>query len=592
VRSCAALAIALAVLTGVAAPGSGSPLSARTAPTPETIAGVPVASVPSALRQPFAEYEAENAVHDGSVVGPDRRFGTLPAEASGRRAVMLSRPGNGVTFRLSRAANALVVRYAIADSADRGERNGSIGVYVDGRRIASLPVTSRYGWFYGKYPFSNDPADGRGHHFFDHSRLLLERPIPAGTAVRLAFEPTDGIDWIAIDLADFELVPPPPPPPPNALLLTDFGADPTGTTSSTQALTRAVAAATARMRPLWIPPGRYRIDGHITLDKIEIVGAGMWRSVLFGDRIGLYGRTGGPASRNVRLRDFAIIGDVRERVDTDQVNAIGGAMSDSRIERLWLQHVKVGLWFDGPMDNIRVSGLRIFDVTADGLNFHRSVSNAVIERSFIRGTGDDGLAAWAGGGQNSAIAFRDNVVVAPVLANGIAVYGGRDIVISGNLIADTLTEGGGIHIGNRFDAVPVAGTIRIDGNIIVRGGSFDPRWKFGVGALWFYALDAPIAAHILVSRLTISDSSEDAILFLGKSVSHVAFSRLRVRGAGGPVFTMRSPGSADATDLRADGVRIGLRRCDKDFRLTIARSPGFPAPADRACAPGPAISGR
>ena len=35
----------------------------------------------------FAEYEAENGVTNGRIVGPDRTFTALAAEASGRRAV-------------------------------------------------------------------------------------------------------------------------------------------------------------------------------------------------------------------------------------------------------------------------------------------------------------------------------------------------------------------------------------------------------------------------------------------------------------------------------------------------------------------------
>ncbi len=51
-------------------------------------------------------------------------------------------------------------------------------------------------------------------------------------------------------------------------------------------------------------------------------------------------------SRNAYLSDFAIEGDVRERVDTDQVNGVGGALSDSTVDGLYIRHTKVGLWFE------------------------------------------------------------------------------------------------------------------------------------------------------------------------------------------------------------------------------------------------------
>src|SRR6185295_19845645 len=72
--------------------------------------------------------------------------------------------------------------------------------------------------------------------------------------------------------------------------------------------------------------------------------------------VGFYGRyVADGGSRNVHLRGFAIEGDVRERIDTDQVNGVGGAMSDSTIDGLHIRHTKVGLWFDGPMTGLTVT---------------------------------------------------------------------------------------------------------------------------------------------------------------------------------------------------------------------------------------------
>jgi hypothetical protein len=57
-------------------------------------------------------------------------------------------------------------------------------------------------------------------------------------------------------------------------------------------------------------------------------------------------------------------------------------------------------------------------------------------------------ASWAEKLANHDVIIRHNTVVAPILANGVAIYGGHDIVVSDNLISDTLTEGGGLHLGN------------------------------------------------------------------------------------------------------------------------------------------------
>ena len=72
--------------------------------------------------------------------------------------------------------------------------------------------------------------------------------------------------------------------------------------------------------------------------------------------VGFYGKdasVGG--STNVHLSGFAIEGDVRDRIDTDQVNGIGGALSNSTIDGLYIQHTKVGIWLDGPMTNLKIT---------------------------------------------------------------------------------------------------------------------------------------------------------------------------------------------------------------------------------------------
>jgi len=438
-------------------------------------------------------------------------------------------------------------------------------------RSTLFPYTSlfRSGWFYGRYPFSNDPRQGRPHHFYDEARLLLGRMLPAGTRVRLTIEADATLPWYAIDLADFELVAPPAEAPAQAVSIVDFGADPAGRREASGAIEAAIAEGRRRGVAVWIPPGTFRLERHIIVDRVTISGAGPWHSVLRGRGAGLYGRNAPRGSERVVLRDFAIIGEVRERIDTAQLAGIGGALGGgSELRNLWLQHHKVGVWLDGPMRGLAVRGLRILDNAADGLNLRRGVSDAVVEDNFVRNSGDDGLAAWSHRDANHNLAYRNNTVVAPGLANGIAIYGGRDITVAGNVVADSLTQGGGIHLGNRFDAVPLGGEIRIDDNLIVRGGSFDPNWRFGVGALWLYALDAPIAARIRVRNLELVDSTLPALHVIGKRIDGLTLDTVRVRGAGGAVMQAQAPGSVVVRNVVAEGVAgAGLTACDPGFAL-------------------------
>jgi hypothetical protein len=503
----------------------------------------------------FLEYEAENGATNGRVVGPDRTFTTLASEASGRRAVLLERREDFVEFTLAAPANALTVRYAVPDGPEGKPVDARLGVYALGLRIADLAVTSRYCCYYGRYPFTNNPADGSGHHFFDHARILLDKVLPAGTVVRLMGGPRNRAAWYAIDLVDFEMVPAPLSRPSHSLSVVDFGADPNGELDSREAFAKAIAAASSDGRPLWVPPGHFRLDGHIQIDRVEIAGAGPWYSILHGEGVGLYGHDAPHPSQAVDIHDLAIIGEVSERDDHKPLAGIGGALGGgSRIRNLFIQHVKVGIWLDGPFDGLAISHILVFDTTADGLNLHRGISNVVVEESFFRNNGDDGIASWAENLANHDVTIRHNTVVAPILANGVAIYGGHDIAVSDNLISDTLTEGGGLHLGNRFSAVPLSGKFSLKGNMVVRGGSLDPRWHIGVGAVWLYALDAPIKAQIDLQTTTLLDSSQEAVLLIGKRIDGLVVNGLCVDRAGGSLIELRSEGSATLSGVDAAGV--------------------------------------
>jgi len=138
------------------------------------------------------------------------------------------------------------------------------------------------------------------------------------------------------------------------------------------------------------------------------------------------------------------------------------------------------------------------------------------------------------------------------LANGIALYGGHDIDISGNRVADTLTEGGGIHLGTRFRSTRFSGTINIANNRVIRSGSMDPHWNFGVGSIWFYALERPISARIVVANNIIKDSACEAVQLLGpRRIDGVEVNNLLVRGPITSLFSFQADGS-----LRVAGVVV------------------------------------
>jgi Pectate lyase superfamily protein len=537
--------------------------------SPPSIAALPL-GLTSKVGAPlaFVEYEAENAVSQGRIVGPDRTFGSLAAEASGRRAVLLESTRDFVEFTLAKSANAVTVRFAVPDEPSDGPTE-ALAVYVQGVRLGQISTTPRYCCYYGRYPFTKHREEGTGHHFFDHGRMLLGRVLPAGAVVRLVRNSEREGGWCAIDLADFEMVSAPLSRPFRSISVLDLGADADGKLDSKPAFIEAIAQASRTRHAVWVPPGHFRIDGHLTVDHVELAGAGPWFSILEGAGVGLYGHDAPRASQGVNIHDLSIIGDVQERDDHKQLAGIGGALGGgSRIQNVFIQHVKVGLWLDGPFDGLRVSRVSVMDTTADGLNLHRGISHVIVEDSFFRNTGDDGIASWAAKAANHDIIIRHNTVIAPILANGIAIYGGHDIAVTDNLVADTLTEGGGLHAGNRFEAVPLSGKIMMKGNVLIRSGAFDPGGHIGVGAIWFYALDAPISAQIELQSNTLLDSSQSAVLLLGKRIDGLVVKDLHVYGTAGPLMDLRSDGSATLSGVEAAGISSPAMRVCGAFSLS------------------------
>jgi hypothetical protein len=349
-----------------------------------------------------------------------------------------------------------------------------------------------------------------------------------------------------------------------------FGADPTGRRDAAPAFDRAIAFARRAGVPVYVPPGTYQVNRHIIVDDVTIEGAGNWYTVIKGDGVGFYGREAAEGgSHRVHLRGFAIEGDVRERIDDDQVNGVGGAMSDSTIDGLHIQHTKVGLWFDGPMSNLRVTGNVIVDQIADALNFHIGVTNSVVRHNFVRNTGDDGLAMWSDRTANAGNVFDHNTVQSPTLANGIAIYGGTDNTVSHNLVADPLREGSGLHAGARFGAVPFAGRLTFHDNTTVRAGTLDLNWNLGLGAIWFYALDRGIDADVRVIGDHYLDNTYNAIMLVSEfavkdlfAIDGVSFRDIRVDGTGTSVVSARAKGSASFANVDARNVgAVGVNNC-------------------------------
>lgn len=518
-------------------------LLTATAPTAHAAAGATL---------PFISVEAESATTTGTKIGPDHTQGTLASEASGRRAVRLA-AGQRVEFTVPRAANAVNVAYSVPDG-----QSGTLDVYVNGRRIAkTLAVTSKYsyvdtGWIPG----------ARTHHFYDNARLLLGENVQAGDKV--AVQATDV--QVTVDVADFEQAAGPASQPAGSVSVTSKGADPSGQGDSTQAFRDAIAAAQGGV--VWIPPGEYRLTSSLNgVQNVTLQGAGHWHSVVRTSRF----IDQSSSSGNVHIKDFAVIGEVTERVDANPDNFVNGSLGpNSSVSGMWLQHLKVGLWLMGNNDNLVVENSRFLDMTADGLNLNGNARGVRVRHNFLRNQGDDALAMWSLYAPDTNSSFENNTITQPNLANGIAIYGGTDITVKDNLISDTNALGSGIAISNQkfLDPFhPLAGTITVDGNTLVRTGAMNPNWNHPMGALRVDSYDSAIEANVRITDTTITDSPYSAFEFVsgsgrGYAAKNITVEGATVRNTGTVVVQAETQGAATFRDVTATGVgAAGIYNC-------------------------------
>ncbi|MFE5917463.1 discoidin domain-containing protein [Streptomyces sp. NPDC056468] len=512
----------------------------------------PAAHAAAGATLPFTSVEAESATTTGARIGPDHTQGTLASEASGRQAVRLT-AGQRVEFTVPRAANAVNVAYSVPDG-----QSGTLDVYVNGQKIAkTLAVTAKYsyvdtGWIPG----------AKTHHFYDNARLLLGRNVQAGDKV--AFQAT-GIQ-VTVDVADFEQAAAPTGQPAGSVSVTSKGADPSGQGDSTQAFREAIAAAQGGV--VWIPPGEYRLTSSLNgVQNVTLQGAGHWHSIVRSSRFIDQSSSAG----KVHIKDFAVIGEVTERVDSNPDNFVNGSLGPgSSVSGMWLQHLKVGLWLMGNNDNLVVENNRFLDMTADGLNLNGNARGVRVRHNFLRNQGDDALAMWSLYAPDTDSSFESNTITQPNLANGIAIYGGTDITVKDNLISDTNALGSGIAISNQkfLDPFhPLAGTITVDGNTLVRTGAMNPNWNHPMGALRVDSYDSAIEANVRITDTTITDSPYSAFEFVSGSGRGFAAKNITVEGAtvrntGTVVVQAETPGAATFRNVTASGVgAAGIYNC-------------------------------
>ena len=475
---------------------------------------------------PWTTYKAGNMKTSGTVLGPKYAPYLVETESSGQRCVKLADAGEYVEFTVQSPANAMVVRYSLPDAANGGGINSTISLYQNGKYVKQLPITSRYSWLYGKYPFTNDPKAGKPRNFYNEIRLKY-LTFAKGDVIRLQKADNDA-PYCIVDLVDLENIAPPLIPPNNSLSVTEFGAGGTGNTDDTGALRNCIAEAVKQGKIVWVPAGDYKVTGDIILPSdVTIQGAGMWHTTFVGDDE-LYGHADRRVrfkvtGNNIHLADFAIIGKLNYRNDSEPNDGIVGAGAEnSSISRIWVEHTKVGMWFY-VCSNVVVDGCRFRNTLADGINLCVDTRNMVVQNCTTRNTGDDCFAMWPAASDQSFIqkapapgsnVFRHCTGQLPFLANGGAIYGGADNCIEDCRFTD-ISPGCGILISSTFPTADESG--KIDNNFsgttvvrncdLIRCGGFDHDWAWR--AAFQICMDRRSISGVEISNVNIKDSISD-----------------------------------------------------------------------------------
>jgi hypothetical protein len=468
---------------------------------------------------PWTTYEAEDMTNTGTVLGPEYGPNVVASESSGRICVMLNAPGQYVEFAARAAANAIVVRYSLPDTTNGIGMDSTLSLYTNGAFARELPVTSRYSWLYGAYPWANTPSAGSPRNFYDEVRLI-GLSINPGDVVRVQKGTNDTASYYIIDLVDLENVAPPLTAPPNSLSITAYGAGGAGLTDDTTALRNCIAAANSLAATVWIPPGTYMIAGVINIpSNMTIQGAGMWYTTLVGNpveytnsslRVALNGAGG-----NIHLSDFAIIGKLNYRNDNEPNDGLVGSYgAGSTISRVWVEHTKTGAWIVNSQ-GLMVDNCRFRDTIADGINLCVGMQGTIVTNCSTRGTGDDCFPIWPTTYSQQTYGPGSNLIThctgeLPFLANGGAIYGA-----AGNRIEDCrfqdLTYGCGVLVSTTFPvgANLFSGTSIVRNCDLIRCGGYDPGW--GWRAALELCMDPYDITGIEMSNINITDSISDGL---------------------------------------------------------------------------------
>ena len=482
---------------------------------------------------PYLRYEAEEGVGSDAVLKHSTTYDETEMEASNQSYVQLTKEDSSLRFTLKKAANAMTLRFTMPEDASGEleisvERNGELL----GKKTLELDNSSAWQYVKENDVFDEKIAGSHSRFRFDERHFLLENDnkelmeLEAGDV--LTIRRTDKkADELGIDFIELEQAPEAKGAPSNSISITDapYSAVSNDGQDDSKAFLDALKDADKENKTLYIPVGIFDFDQKLVLSAtdMQITGAGIWHTRLHFTSEEQAG--GGieflDSSSNVEMDNLYMDSELKSRFHQEaNYKGIAGVLGEnSKLHDLWLEHFECGIWVGDYVeadkmkytDKLIVSNSRIRNNFADGVNFAQGTKNSKVQNSDIRGNGDDGLATFASKAivkikekvngvervryihtkskpaENNA--FLNNTVELTWRAAGIALHGGANHCIEGNLVKD-ITSGSGLRVSTVFPGYNFDDNqnISIKRNLLIQTGTDNDFYGNALASIHFEKL--------------------------------------------------------------------------------------------------------
>lgn len=525
-----------------------------------------------AFQMPYTRYESDNTSQtQGTIARTDYDFqpDVAAAEASGQHYLELDSDGDFVQWKVNEMADGVTLRFTIPDNSAGTGNQGALNVYVNGSLDQTITLNSYWAFHYlNKFQGAqggNIPNAGftEVRMYFDDINFKLNTPLAPGSTIRL--EKTGGNPHAyGIDFIEIEQIDPIVGPPANYLSVTDapYNANGNDTVDDLAAFHACLADANAQGKNMYIPAGKYYLDGQFRLNasNIKVQGAGIWHTELFFSSDLAF--SGGVKARanNLEFSDVHVTTNNNDRFCPDDERIpgwnepykgykgiFGTWGSNCVIKNVWVEHFETGMWFadydfateGAPQDitsNLLITNARIRNNYADGVNFAEGSNHCTVEHTNIRNSGDDGFAVWSSDNWGHGVPGTHNVLQYSTVENvwragGVAFHGA-----DGHGVNHVLIRDGRGCAGIRFtDTFPgfkfLQNNQSVMSNItIINHGTTYDLFNEEIGAI--YLSGAAGLFNVYWEDIDIIDSQRHAITLEGGPYQNIEFHSLKIDGTG------------------------------------------------------------